>query len=89
MPTTRRRRRPAFIGLSEAMIEAWLAGDRAQLNHLCQIKPWQISPLDTIPSVPPPLPDADTMRALPHAHAGWHRATALRQALRRYGEPGR
>jgi hypothetical protein len=88
MPTNRRRRRPAYVGISQEMVEAWLAGDRARLCTLAGIRPWQWAPTDSLPPVPPPPPgDAAAMRAYPNAHAGWHRAVQLRVGLLRYGTP--
>jgi hypothetical protein len=89
MPTTRRRRRPTYIGLPREVVDMWLSGDRVALCSAFGIRPWQLSPLDDIPPEPPPEPDAATLAALPHAHSGWHRAMELRAALELYGPPGR
>ena len=60
MPTTRRRtsRTGGRFRVTAAAVEAYRAGDRAELDRLLGIKPWQPSPLETDEPEPPEWADS-------------------------------
>ena len=84
MPTKRRKLSTRQIGIPEAAIAAWRAGDLHELNRLLGIRPWQPSPFD----VTTPGPPAWASVSGPF-HTAWPRAWEIRQALLQHGPPGR
>jgi hypothetical protein len=70
------------LGISAAAIEAWRAGDRAELHRTLQLRPWHPSPLTVTAHCPYPP-------ASPTA-ASWPRVLDLRRELiERAVKPGR
>jgi hypothetical protein len=98
MPTKRVKRAPARVGLNEAAIKAWLAGDFHGLARALELVPFQPHPwpieLTALGCHQGPAPaDAGELW-----RQGWPRAQALQRALYevagppgqmgRHGEPG-
>ena len=86
MPTKRRRIPATRIGISDAAIAAWLAGDCGALRSALSIRPWQMMPW------PLRLTALGCDRRHPPTetdpwHESWSRAAALQAELYRVAGP--